>query len=951
MDPNLSLSGTETIRFGSFCLIPVDRKLLENGKPVPLGSRAIEILMLLVERAGQFVGNDEIFERVWPRTVVVQGNLRVHLAGLRKALGDGRDGQRYIVNVPNRGYSFVQRVVRETAREVQLPAPAAAPVARLPTPLNRVIGQGLAMQALVGQLRQHRLVTLVGAGGIGKTTIALTAAALAFQEPKSPWTDVHFIDLSSLNDEHLVPSALAASLGLAALVSNATQNLLAYLQDKSLLIVFDNCEHLVSSVATLVEDILRGAQDVHLLATSREPLRAGGEWVQRVQALELPPSSAHIGAKAALLFPAIELFVERASAAMDTFVLTDADVPALIDICRRLDGIPLAIELAAARIDPLGIRAIAAGIDNCFALLSKGRRTALPRHQTLRATMEWSFGLLSAREQTVLLRLSVFAGNFPLDAATEVAGWGELSTGDVLDIVSDLVAKSLVTADLTSEDVMFRLLETTRSYAAMCLAAQAAASAMRQRHAEHCVDLLGRAEAAWKTTPVADWLRRYGGRIDDVRAALHWAFSEGGDLPLGVAITAGAATLFFQLSFVEELRQRAEHALAAMSKAGFINLRREFELCIVYGHALFNTQGLQPESATSFARALSIAQELGDDTLLALSYSTNWMGAYNRGQPRQMLAFARQFEETTAAKTDEALKLMYDRMYAPALHFDGDQHGARACAERGLAATRVVRAPFFSGSQIDRRVSLLTILGRVLWVQGFLDQAEVAITESIHVAALDGQSVALAFALGFCACPLAIATGKMDLARERVDALIRHTREHSLSGWLEWGRAYESLLQWHEQGASGVPPMPANAVAWAPQLVEMMAVLHPVYVGEAVLGRADAGHAGWCTSEIRRVSAEQLHTSDPANARKRLREAMAQSQRDGAGTWELRIATTLARIDASNKRAQEAVILLGEVLGRVTEGFAAPDVRAAVEAYRAAARITGTKNLRQFPHA
>src|SRR5258706_3886442 len=273
---DFSLSAaTAAIRFGSFCLLPVQRVLLENDAPIRLGNRALDILVLLVERAGEFVSSEEIVSRVWPTTVVVEGNLRVHIAGLRKALGDGRGGQRYIVNVPNRGYSFIAAISHSVAAtSASEPAPRRT-TAGLPAPLHRIIGRDRAIEALSEQLKQHRLVTLVGAGGIGKTTIAVTVAAAAADQPsRSRWTGVRFVDLAPLADAQLVPSALAAVLCLTAVVDDSMPNLLAFLHDQSLLILLDNCEHVISAVADMVETILRGALDVHILATSREPLRA-----------------------------------------------------------------------------------------------------------------------------------------------------------------------------------------------------------------------------------------------------------------------------------------------------------------------------------------------------------------------------------------------------------------------------------------------------------------------------------------------------------------------------------------------------------------------------------------------------------------------------------------------------------------------------------------------------
>lgn len=921
------------IRFGAFSLFPVERILLEGDTPVRLGSRALDILILLIERAGQFVLNEEIFQRVWPRTVVVQGNLRVHVAGLRKALGDGRDSQRYIINVPNRGYSFIEPIHFDGP--AGQPTPKAAPVLpvpeRLPSPLNRVIGQAGMLEALGDQVRHRRLVTLVGAGGIGKTTVALTVAAASLRaDAGAPWSGVHFVDLASLASSDFVPSTLAASLGLAAPLDKSTHNLLAYLHDKSLLLVFDNCEHMIEAVTALVEDILRGAPRIHILATSREPLRAEGEWVQRLQPLDLPPRSANLTAKQAIAFSAVELFVERASAALDTFVLTDADAAATVEICRRLDGIPLAIELAAARIDPLGIKGIAAALDDVFSLLSKGRRTALARHQTLRATLEWSFGLLSARERTILRRLSAFAGLFTMESAATVVASEQISASAVLDGLSDLVAKSLVTADVGGDDVMFRLLDTTRAYASKELLDSAEAQDVKRRHAQHCLAMLTRADEGWKSMSAAVWLRTYSFRLDDVRAALQWTFSDEGDLALGVELTAKAAPLLFQLSFLDEQRLRAERALQAVAVMDTNDPRLEFALRIVYGHALFNTRGLHPESGHAFATALALARETNDREMLALAYSTNWMGAYNSGDPQKMLYFARKFEEMTARDSDPALILMYDRMKAPALHFHGDQHEARACAERGMAEVDVIRPPFLSGSQIDRRVSLGVIHARILWVQGLPESAHTVLESAMEIARRDGESVALAFAIGFCGSPLAIYSGNLELARERNNVLLRHAREHSMTGWLYFGLAFEAYICWLEQGSAGQPPpLPSNHAKSGPQLVDLMVPLHPAYVSAQAIARSEEGMAGWCAPEVLRVLGERLRATDPRQAESLLVKAIDLARGGGALAWELRSATALGSLWLDQGRAAETAKLLDALLPNFTEGRAMPDFLAA----------------------
>jgi predicted ATPase/DNA-binding winged helix-turn-helix (wHTH) protein len=953
-------SHRDEIRFGRFSLLPLTRSVLQNGTRVHLGNRAFDILHLLVENPGSFVTNDEIVARVWPRTVVVESNLRVHMAAIRKALGDGRDGERYIINVPNNGYKFIAPVERITNSSplhlAALQSPGAAPSAahrNVPAQLNRIIGRDAAIQSLARLVETHRLVTLIGAGGIGKTTVAVSVAttfAAQAQARATPtrWTAVCFADLALLPAPDFVPRAVASLLGLNAPADDAMPGLLAYLHDKSLLLVLDNCEHVACAVAELAERIQGGAPQVHILATSREPLRAGGERVQRLEALALPGCHASTASEA-ICFGAIELFVERASAMASAFRFEDTDVATVVEICRRLDGIPLAIELAAARVESLGVRGVAAGLDDWFSLLSKGRRTALPRHQALEATLDWSYGLLEDGDQAILLRLSTFAGTFTLDDAVAVSAWGSLTASDVLDGVADLVAKSLIAADVTGDEALFRLLETTRSYAALRLSSTTDASQASQRHAKHCLDVLASGQREWTSTPPTAWVKRYGRWLGDARAALSWSFAEGGDLHLGVALTAKAAPLLFQLSLADEERACVKRALDVMKNLGEVDPQLEFELSILYGHAVFHTQGLRPESDSAFARALEIAQATGDQRQLALAYSTSWMGAYTTGEPARMQEFSRQFLILTRDLDDPAIRLLYDRMDAATLHFLGDQRGARICAERSLATRSMVRSPFLSGAQIDRRVSMGTILTRVLWLLGLPLQANKVAVETIDVAVSEGEGISLAFVLGFAAIPLALWSGCPTVARERLDLALRHTAEHSLTAWRNYGLAFEPLLLWHEQGQVGTPVLPqvVGMAARPPQLSELLATLHPALVDSVALARGAAGKAGWCQPELLRLRGDAL-TSDPSQAESLYLESLASARVSGTLAWEVRTALSLARLRVHQKREREAFDDLDIALAKIKEGFSTPDVRAAVHMHAAIASSLGI-GPRQFP--
>ena len=923
------------IQFGPFSLSPTARVLTESGEPVRLGSRALEILLLLVENAGSFVSNAEIFERVWPRNVVVDGNLRVHIASLRRAIGDGQEGRRYIVNVPNRGYSFVGAVTR---RHAAIPAATTAPRPRgmqpapggyLPVPLSRVIGQEPAIEALIQHIGRSRLVTLVGPGGIGKTTIALAAASRP--DLASRWSSVHFIDLASHADASLVPAVLASALGLGSVVGDAISSLIAFLHDKHPLLLFDNCEHLVGPVAALVEEILRQAPGVHVLATSREPLGAQGESVQRLQPLAMPPVGEALTAQQLLQFSAAELFVERCAASFDQFSLRDSDTAAIGAICRRLDGLPLAIELAAARVGSLGLKAVADAIADRIAVLNKGRRTATARHRSLRATLDWSFELLSETEQRLLLRLSVFAGAFTLDAAQAVVVSTDLSADQAVDGITELVAKSLLTVDGGAEELTFRLLETTRAYAREHLASlEQESGRLRHLHARYFLAVLERSEEAWRSTAPADFIAAFGRHIDDIRVALNWCFDVGGQEALAIALVVKSAPLFFQLSFTDEHRQYVERAMAHRAQsAAAIDPRLDFELNVVSGHAIFNAQGLHPDRNHAFAKALALAKQIGDPQSMAIAHSTLWMAAYQSSDPELMLVHAQKFAELTSDTADVALQLHRDRILAPTFHLRGDQRAAAACCERGLADPALIRVPFLAGVRIDRRVAMGAIHARVLWLQGFCDRAEQAIRQAIDAAERAHEPVALASALASSACPLAIWAGRQDLARERLDRLLRLTAERALTVWRGYGLAFDGYVRWLEDGAHGLPPPPPPSVELVPQLSQLMGTFHPHYVTSRLIEVGDAGLAGWCRCELMRVQGERLRESDPEGGERLLARALELALHEGTLAWALRAAISLAAARRKRGSPRQALQVLETTLARVSEGMETRDVVAA----------------------
>ncbi len=454
------ISGERSIAvFGPFRLCAAERLLEKDGLPLRVGSRALDILIALVDGAPEVVGKRDLIRKVWGGLVVNDGSLRYHIVALRKALGDGRCGARYITNVAGRGYCFVAPISRCLDRR-DIHGGDRIERHSLPAPVDNLIGREDAIRRVMVRLKAQRFVTLVGPGGVGKTAVAVQVAHSLLAEFDG---EVHFVDLGALAPAVSVCDVLASMLGLAVGRGASLPHLLAWLRKRRILLVLDNCEHVIESVAELADQLFRAAPQIHILATSREPLMIPAERVIPLAPLDYPPAFEGLTAAEALRYPAVQLLVQLIATSVHLFELSDAEAPAVCSICRRLDGIPLALELTAGRVAIHGIRGTAALLDNLGHLLWLGRRTRLPRHRTLYATLEWSYALLSDPERLALHRLSAIDGPFCLESAEAAAG-NPVGGAPLVEMLTRLAEKSVVSVDVTATPPQYRLLEVTRAY-------------------------------------------------------------------------------------------------------------------------------------------------------------------------------------------------------------------------------------------------------------------------------------------------------------------------------------------------------------------------------------------------------------------------------------------------------------------------------------------------------
>jgi len=538
---------------GPFRLDFASHALTRVGVPEPLGPRAVAVLAAIVARAPAPVLKATIIGEAWPGLVVEDNNLTVQIAAIRRTLAQVPGGDRWVETIARRGYRFVGPVMPLT----ESAAPAEQAPGNVPLALNSFVGRERELVELKSLLAKNRLLSLVGPGGIGKTRLAMQLAA----EVQDAYRDgVWFVDLVPLSDAALVASAVAQALGVPQASERALVEAIArHCNGRRLLLILDNCEHVLDATATLVDSVLRFAPHAMVIATSREPLRVEGEQVYRLTSLSLPDATPEL--PELRRSEAVLLFVDRAQHQVSDFALTLDRGRAVGELCRRLDGIPLALELAAARLDTLSVEDISSRLQDRFRLLTQGNRTHDRRHRTLQATFDWSHDLLSEAERTVLRRTAVFSGGFTIDGAAAVANDAAIDANAIADVVSHLVLRSLIVADTNESRTRFGFLETMRAYSLAMLERAGEVEATRYRHAAYVRDRFEQAATEFLRVSDVEWRARYIPEIANVRVALDWSLASGGDPAVAVALAGASGPLWTKLSLYGEGLQRLNAAV------------------------------------------------------------------------------------------------------------------------------------------------------------------------------------------------------------------------------------------------------------------------------------------------------------------------------------------------------------------------------------------------------
>jgi predicted ATPase/DNA-binding winged helix-turn-helix (wHTH) protein len=936
----------ETFSFGPFRLSLAQRLLTRHDERIELSGRAYDILLVLLSRHNELVSKSDLLSEVWPGISVEEGSLRFHIANLRKALGDGKDGARYIATSSGRGYTFVAQVHRSqgtphvgadaveatsgTFQHANLPAHYA------------MVDREDDIEKLPARVLAARFVTVVGAGGIGKTTLAVAAG---HRLASSFAGAVLFVDLSMVSNPALVGTVLASLLGLSVQSEDAIPGIVTYLKDKSLLLILDTCEHLAAAVATLASAIFVSAPNIHILATSREALQTGGETVYRLDPLPCPPGNGALTADVAQTFPAIQLFIERARASGAQLDFSDEEADAVVGICRKLDGVALAIELAARRVKSFGVHQTAALLGERLTLSWLGPRNAPARQKTLHATMDWSYSLLTESERAVLRRMAVFVGDFTLDDLIAVSA-GDIAETSILDAVDSLVAKSMVATRQSGAAMSYRLLDTTRAFARSAETSESEAEQLAFRHAMYCRDWLVKSGNAWSTLSSGADRAPHFSAINNVRAALEWCFGSRGNTDLGVKLAAAAAEVFLAMSLLPECHRWSQAALLALDGTA-VGSTQEMQLQAGLGLSSSQMYGESNVVDAALSRSLVIAEAKGDVAYQAGLLNMQHIFHGRSGNFKASLDYARRCRALAEQTDDVAIRAVAHAALGRCLQFIGDLDGSRAELEALVKITMASsNASVFLGYDPDYRSSLA--LGRTLWLLGYPAQAIYWAKEAVRSSEASGHSAALALVLAG-AGTIFLWAGDLTSARQHIDRSFSLAETNGMAPLMAIGRCRQAQLMIHrgeiEEGVKALlkalGPIHASRhellttefnIELALGLAELGQVGRGLGLIDETMVRVDVSGELFQMPELLRVKGRLLGAlPEPRfdEAEQNIRAAFDLAAAQRARSWQLRAAMDL--VSLRSERHDTATQSLKDVLAQYTEGFDTADVKAAAQ--------------------
>lgn len=918
--------------FGDYRFIPDRQSLMQGDSTLRVGARALDLLHVLLLHAGEVVGKDRLMSFVWPETFVHEDNLKVNVAALRRVLQQAGSGSSYIATVSGRGYRFVAPV-RVYGADVAGPSVNPTTRFRALPDLAEVVGRDEILTELASRLNERRLLTVVGPAGVGKTTVAIALAKRVLDGYRD---GVCFVDLTIVGDPQLVDATIAAALGIGGKWTNTLAGIVESLRDRHMLVLLDNCEHVLSTASAIAEHLTLALPDIRILATSREPLRSRLEDVCRLSPLPYPGEHRGHDWADAIAFPAVDLFVKRARASGYQF--NDVDAPVVTAICRRLEGIALAIELAAARLPTLSSACLLERLEHNFEPLRSSSSETPLRHQTLLATLDWSYQLLSRDEARLLRLLSVFSTSFSHPDVMGVASDGERSIEEIAACTQSLAVKSLLSVTYEAGAPRFRLLDSTRSFAAARLSESGESAAAQSSHARYLLRVFEQAQTEWEWRPRSEWTAAYGPWTNDLRKAIEWTFGDGDEPEIGVRLTSAAIPLWDELSTVAESRQRVERALRSDEALSRCCPAIRMRLIASYASGLNFSDHFGPEADAAWLEANRLAREIGN---VDYQFRTLWgLGILQSftGRHRMAIATLERFGQLAARQNERSVMAEGERVRLTAVFYCGDVRGAyadlkRLVREHAATARRAGVARF----QMDRFLSIRVALATAAWVAGDRGEATRALQEALDHSVALGHLVSHSNILAQAALPLALWSGEIGIARRHVAALSRNLSLRDIAIWRPVCDVYEGAIRSADGDAEGIDTM---RQAIEQLIANNFLVRVPIYLAmaaeaalqhgrvalardslSAAFERADRQGEYWSQPELLRMRGLlQWLDGDASGAAETLLMAMETATESGALFFRLRATTALAEVWAETGRPLAAAELLSPICDAFEDG-------------------------------
>jgi predicted ATPase/DNA-binding winged helix-turn-helix (wHTH) protein len=936
------------------------RELRMGGQMVPLGDRAFEIVALLAQSSGELVTKDDLLSHVWPKVIVEENTLQVHISAIRKALGADRE---LLKTAAGRGYRLLGKWVlahegeRPPAAQRESFPPDDMTDGNLPSSTTDLFGRTAALRHLRDLVTYHRIVTLTGVGGIGKTSLAIeTARILSPMFDDGTW----MIELAGLSSPAFVAPTIATALRLnLGGGQNSADAVARAIAKKKMLLILDNCEHVIEAAARAADTLTRLCANVSIIATSREVLQIQGEHAYRVPPIDTPRED-QSDADDLLDNDAVQLFITRMNTVNFGVVSGDNDLPTIAAICRRLDGIPLAIGFAAARAATLGVQQVAARLDDRFTLLGGGRRTALPRHQTLRAALDWSYEILPSHEQRLFRLLGVFPSGFSLDAASALAGLTDGAKESAVEGLANLVAKSLAMPDNQTSTGRWRMLETVRTYSLEKLEESGEAEAAYRRRAEYFRDYLAPIVARSQLPFAREDVMKYNLELGNIRATLDWATSSVGDIMLAVSLTVACIPLWIHLSLMVECRERIERALQILGPGPDKSAPERIQLLIALARALSVTMGPSKNAKAALVAALDLAKEIDDRVAQLRCLWALWVIQIGTADSNGALETAEQFAIGASEARDAALKVVGDRLVGVARLQNGRLVEARQYLERATkGSVELGDKTHFYWFHHDQGILARAFLARSLWFLGFFDQAMSLASRSLLDAEATNDPICVCEVLRLIVCPLEIAIADLAAAERAVQRLEEIATRHNARFWLIQGKCLTGQLRIKQRNfRAGVDVLQdaldsSEEAGWSVCRSEFLATLA---LGLAGLGdferalelleqaeiAANLGGERYYLAEILRIKGELLlKTTDGARsegtraAARCLEQALKLAQEQSARFVELRAARSIAALRLEQSDVQSAKTILESAYLHFTEGFETRELKEALDMLQA----------------